>query len=241
MPSDPAAIRPVTLVDSCVLLDVITGDEQWADWSAEQIAAALDAGRVVINPLIYAEVSVGYETLEELDELLPASDYDREPLPYLAGFAAGKAFVRYRRGGGDKRSPMPDFYIGAHAAVAGYRLLTRDVRRYRTYFPTIEIIAPALAEDETAGQIPAAQLALPRKCEGDELEPGQDASQVGTPLARILLTSEGVWVRHLLLLGRRNSAETADWLAEIRAEVRTRRRDEGGQRRSGGGSVWRSC
>ena len=143
MPSDPAAIRPATLVDSCVLLDVITGDEQWADWSAEQIAAALDAGRVVINPLIYAEVSVGYETVEELDELLSASDYEREPLPYLAGFAAGKAFVRYRRGGGDKRSPMPDFYIGAHAAVAGYRLLTRDVRRYRTYFPTIESIAPA--------------------------------------------------------------------------------------------------
>ncbi len=92
----------------------------------------------------------GYETVEDLDELLPASDYEREPLPYVAGFAAGKAFVRYRRGGGDKRSPMPDFYIGAHAAVAGYRLLTRDVRRYRTYFPTIEIIAPALAEDETA-------------------------------------------------------------------------------------------
>jgi predicted nucleic acid-binding protein len=112
-----------------VLLDVITGDEQWADWSAEQIAAALDAGRVVINSLVYAEVSVGYETVEELDELLPASGYEREPLPYLAGFAAGKAFVRYRRGGGDKRSLMPDFYLGAHAAVAGYRLLTRDVRR----------------------------------------------------------------------------------------------------------------
>jgi predicted nucleic acid-binding protein len=149
--SDPTAIRPVTLVDSCVLLDVITGDQQWADWSAGQIAAAVDAGRVVINPLIYAEVSVGYQTIEELDELLPASDYEREPLPYLAGFAAGKAFVRYRRGGGDKRSPMPDFYIGAHAAIAGYRLLTRDVRRYRTCFPTIDIIAPGPADDETAG------------------------------------------------------------------------------------------
>src|SRR5712691_10961410 len=117
------AIRPATLVDSCVLLDVITGDEKWADWSAEQIAVAMDAGRVVINPLIYAEVSVGYEAVEELDELLPASDYEREPLPYVAGFAAGKAFLRYRRGGGgDKRSPMPGFYVGAHAAVAGYRL-----------------------------------------------------------------------------------------------------------------------
>jgi predicted nucleic acid-binding protein len=149
--SDPAANRPATLVDSCVLLDVITGDQQWADWSAGQIAAAVDAGRVVINPLIYAEVSVGYQTIEELDELLPARDYEREPLPYLAGFAAGKAFVRYRRGGGDRRPPMPDFYIGAHAAVAGYRLLTRDVRRYRTYFPTIDIIAPGPADDERAG------------------------------------------------------------------------------------------
>jgi predicted nucleic acid-binding protein len=146
---DPIAIRPATLVDSCVLLDVITGDELWADWSARELAAAMDAGRVVINPLIYAEVSVGYETVEELDELLPVGDYEREPLPYLAGFAAGKAFVRYRRGGGDKRSPMPDFYIGAHAALAGYRLLTRDVRRYRTCFPTIDIIAPTSAEEGT--------------------------------------------------------------------------------------------
>jgi predicted nucleic acid-binding protein len=111
-----------------VLLDVITGDDKWADWSAREIAAALDAGRVVINPLIYAEVSV-----------------------YLAGFAAGKAYVRHRRGGGDKPSPMPDFYIGAHAAVAGYRLLTRDVRRYRTYFPSIDIIAPTPSRDETGG------------------------------------------------------------------------------------------
>src|SRR5271166_5638467 len=91
--SDLAAMRPATLVDSCVLLDVITGDAQWADWSARQIATAMDGGRVVINPLIYAEVSVGYETHEQLDELLPASDYVREALPYLAGFAAGKAFL----------------------------------------------------------------------------------------------------------------------------------------------------
>jgi predicted nucleic acid-binding protein len=141
---DHGAITATTLVDSCVLLDVITGDERWADWSAGQIAAAMDSGRVVINPLIYAEISVGYDTIEELDDLLPASDYEREPLPYAAGFAAGKAFLQYRRGGGDKRSPMPDFYIGAHAAVAGYQLLTRDVARYRTYFPTIALITPGL-------------------------------------------------------------------------------------------------
>jgi predicted nucleic acid-binding protein len=139
----------VTLVDSCVLLDVITGDERWADWSAREIATAMDAGRVVINPLIYAEVSVGYQTIEELEELLPAAAYEREPLPYLAGFAAGKAFVRYRREGGEKRSPMPDFYIGAHAAITGYRLLTRDVRRYRTYFPAIDIIGPPQPDEET--------------------------------------------------------------------------------------------
>ena len=143
MASSPAAIRPATLIDSCVLLDVITGDRQWADWSAAEIAAAMDTGRAVINPLIYAEVSVGYQTIEELEELLPPGDYEREPLPYLAGFAAGKGVpAAPARRGGDKRSPMPDFYIGAHAAIAGYRLLTRDVRRYRTYFPTIEIIAP---------------------------------------------------------------------------------------------------
>ena len=142
MTTESAAIRPATLIDSCVLLDVITGDERWADWSAARIAAAVDEGRAVINPLIYAEVSVGYETLEELDELLPASDFEREPLPFLAGFAAGKAFVRYRRSGGGKRSPLPDFYIGAHAALAGHQLLTRDARRYRTYFPALAVIVP---------------------------------------------------------------------------------------------------
>ena len=140
--TEPRAIRPTTLIDSCVLLDVITGDERWARWSAGRIAAAADAGRLVINPLIYAEVSVGYETVEELDELLPASDYERESLPFVAGFAAGKAFVRYRRSGGSKRSPLPDFYIGAHAALAGYRLLTRDASRFRTHFPALDIIAP---------------------------------------------------------------------------------------------------
>jgi predicted nucleic acid-binding protein len=148
-----------------VLLDVVTDDQRWADWSAEQVAIAMDAGRVAINPLIYAEVSVGYQTVEELDELLPASDYEREPLPYVAGFAARKAFLRYRRGGGDKRSPMPDSSIGAHAAVAGYRLLTRDVRRYRTYFPTTDLIAPVPAEDDTA-DLSAAQGTRPWRSSG---------------------------------------------------------------------------
>ena len=99
------------------------------------------ASRPTVAFIIYAEISVGYDTIEELDDLLPASDYEREPLPYTAGFAAGKAFLQYRRSGGDKRSPMPDFYIGAHAAVAGYQLLTRDAARYRTYFPTIALFS----------------------------------------------------------------------------------------------------
>jgi predicted nucleic acid-binding protein len=141
------AAASATLVDSCVILDVATGDAQWADWSANRIAEAMDTGRVVINPLIYAEISVGYETVEELDEILPASDYEREPLPYRAGFAAGKAYLRYLRSGGDKRSSMPDFYIGAHAAIAGYRLLTRDASRYRTYFPRLELIVPAIRSE----------------------------------------------------------------------------------------------
>lgn len=142
MANSPVAFRPATLVDSCVLLDVATGDPRWAQWSADRIAEAIDTGRVVINPLIFAEVSVGYQTVEELDELLPADIYEREHLPYRAGFAAGKAYLAYRKKGGGKRSPMPDFYIGAHAAVAGYRLLTRDSNRFRTYFPTLDLVTP---------------------------------------------------------------------------------------------------
>lgn len=143
MASSPTPIGgPATLIDSCVLLDVMTNDEKWGAWSADQITEALDSGRVVINPIIYAEVSIGYDTVEDLDDLLPAAEFEHEALPFRAGFLAGKAFQRYRRNGGEKRSPMPDFYIGAHAAVAGYRLLTRDAPRYRTYFPTVEVIAP---------------------------------------------------------------------------------------------------
>ena len=109
------------------ILDVATGDPQWAQWSASRIAEALDAGRVVINPLIYAEVSVGYRSAEELDDLLPASDYDREPLPYRAGFAAGKAYLRYRQSGGGKR-PRCRIFISARTRpwpVTGYSLGTR--------------------------------------------------------------------------------------------------------------------
>ena len=135
-------VRPITLVDSNVLFDVLTNDRTWGQWSADRITQALDDGRLVINPIVYAEVSIGFRLIEELDDALPASEFEREPLPFEAGFLAGKAYVSYRRRGGSGRSPMPDFYIGAHAAVRGYRLLTRDAKRYLTYFPGVEVIAP---------------------------------------------------------------------------------------------------
>lgn len=132
----------VTLVDSCVLIDIIGEDPKWGEWSAQALAGAADEGLIVINPIVYAELASGVATIEQLENALPPEDYRREPLPYEAGFLAGRAYVSYRRRGGEKRSPLPDFYIGAHAAVKKYRLLTRDATRYRTYFPTVRLIAP---------------------------------------------------------------------------------------------------
>jgi predicted nucleic acid-binding protein len=134
-------VTPV-LIDSNVLLDVATEDPRWFGWSSEQLERIADESPLVINPIIYGEVSVSYERIEDLEAVLTASVFRRDPLPYEATFLAGKALVRYRRRGGERRSPLADFYVGAHAAVAGYRLLTRDERRYRTYFPTVEVIAP---------------------------------------------------------------------------------------------------
>jgi predicted nucleic acid-binding protein len=131
-----------TLVDSSVLLDVLTDDQAWAQRSGLALAQARDAGRLVINPIVYAEISTGFARVEDLDNAVPRSDFEREPLPYPAGFLAAKAFLAYRKRGGERRSPLPDFYIGAHAAVARYRLLTRDATRYRTYFPSVEVLAP---------------------------------------------------------------------------------------------------
>ncbi len=130
------------LVDSNVILDVITDDPEWGIWSAEAIERLMDESILAINALIYAEVSVGLETIEAVEDALPAELYRREDLPYEAAFLAGKAFVAYRGRGGARQSPLPDFYIGAHAAIAGFQLLTRDASRYHTYFPTIELIAP---------------------------------------------------------------------------------------------------
>ena len=131
-----------TLLDANVLLDIATDDPTWGDWSARQLAKAADTGPLIINAIVYAEVSVSFPKIEDLDDALPPEDYRREPLPFEAAFLAGKAFLAYRRRGGAKTSPLPDFLIGAHAAVAGYRLLTRDAGRCATYFPSVPLIAP---------------------------------------------------------------------------------------------------
>ncbi|TDW15319.1 type II toxin-antitoxin system VapC family toxin [Kribbella kalugense] len=141
--TDLSLVRPpTTLVDACVILDLTTDDPKWADWSEDALAQAADEGPLVINPIVYAEVSVDFNSVEELDAVLDEGELGREPLPFDAGFLAGKAFLTYRRRGGPRRSPLADFYIGAHAAIAGHRLLTRDANRYLTYFPTVPLIAP---------------------------------------------------------------------------------------------------
>lgn len=140
---DSGAPPAGVLVDTNVLVDILVEDPVWFDWSASALVDAADQARLVINQIVYAELSVRFPTVEELDAALPADRYDRESLPWDAGFLAGKAYRTYRRLGGDGRSPLPDFYIGAHAAVRGYSLLTRDAARYRSYFPRLRIIAPS--------------------------------------------------------------------------------------------------
>jgi predicted nucleic acid-binding protein len=130
------------LIDSNILLDLMTEDPKWYAWSAAAVENAADRFRLVINTIIYAEVSIRYSRIEDLEAALPKSMFEREEIPYEAAFLAGKSFLEYRRRDGEKRSPLPDFFIGAHAAVAGHQLLTRDAARYRTYFPKLQVIAP---------------------------------------------------------------------------------------------------
>jgi predicted nucleic acid-binding protein len=130
------------LVDSNVLLDILEEDATWYEWSAMQLQKAADCCSLIINPVIYAEVSVGFKRIEELEEALSPEIFLRKPIPWEAAFLAGKCFIRYRKLGGTKHSPLPDFFIGAHAAVAGLTLLTRDAARYRTYFPSLTLITP---------------------------------------------------------------------------------------------------
>jgi hypothetical protein len=131
----------MVLVDANVLLDIMTSDPQWFEWSAGRMERALAQG-LAINPVIYAELAAGFRKQEELNAALALAELERLALPYEAGFRAGRAFVEYRRRGGDRRLPLPDFFIGAHAETAGLTLLTRDVARYRTYFPKVRLIAP---------------------------------------------------------------------------------------------------
>ena len=129
-------------MDSSVLLDVFTDDDRWAGWSAEHLARAFDKGPVVVNPIIYAELSVGFARIEDLDAALPAR-IEREGLPWESAFLAGRLFVEYRRSGGARRSPLPDFYIAAHAAISGRTLLTRDRPRHMELLPTLSVVSPA--------------------------------------------------------------------------------------------------
>ena len=131
-----------TLVDSNVVLDYLTEDEEWFDWSSAMLTQAANAGTLAINQVIYAEVSTRYARIEQLDDALSADYYRRVSIPWEAAFLAGKAFAQYKQRAGTKRSPLPDFFIGAHAAVAGMTLLTRDPRRYRTYFPKLRLVSP---------------------------------------------------------------------------------------------------
>jgi predicted nucleic acid-binding protein len=131
-----------TLVDSNVLIDVLVGDPHWSGWSDRALVDALEEGVVFVNQVVYSEISLGFPTVEECDWALEVQGVERIPLPWPAAFLAGRAFLDYRRRGGENRSPLPDFFIGAHAAVEGLRVLTRDPSRYQTYFPTVELITP---------------------------------------------------------------------------------------------------
>jgi len=130
------------LVDSNVILDIVTEDPEWFQWSSETLASYADRNILAINPIIYAEVSMGFDRIEEVEEVLPPAYYHRLQLPWETAFLAGKCFLKYRKRGGTKRSPLPDFFIGAHAIIMGMTLITRDVSRYRTYFPKLNIVSP---------------------------------------------------------------------------------------------------
>ena len=130
------------LVDTNVLVDVLQNDPQWADWSIAQMRAQSSLHALVINPIIYAEVSLSFSTIEALDDVVGTLALELREIPRPALFLAAKAFAQYRRRGGSKLQVLPDFFIGAHAALEGWPLLTRDARRFKTYFPTLEVLAP---------------------------------------------------------------------------------------------------
>ena len=130
------------LVDSNVILDVFLNDPKWADWSESALEEASASHRLFINPIIYAEVSIGFERIEEIESALGSAGFVLIDIPKEALFLAGKVFLKYRKRRGIRRSPLPDFFIGAHAAVMELALLTRDARRFRSYFPSVRLISP---------------------------------------------------------------------------------------------------
>lgn len=132
----------MVLVDTNVLFDVFTDDAQWQAWSAAQLEAVAGQGELAINPIVYAELAPGFAREAQLERALARWPLVRLPLPYEAGFQAGHAFLTYRRDGGMRRSPLPDFYIGAHALTARLPLLTRNATRYRRYILRLKLIAP---------------------------------------------------------------------------------------------------
>ena len=132
------------LVDSNIILDLFLDDPDWADWSESALAQYSDATTLYINAIVYAEVSIGFEKIEELESALAAGGFQMLEIPKEALFLAGKAFQKYRQDKGLQRSPLPDFYIGAQAAILDLDLITRDVSRYRTYFPSVRLISPTL-------------------------------------------------------------------------------------------------
>jgi predicted nucleic acid-binding protein len=130
------------LVDTNVLVDVLQNDPQWADWSIAQLRAQAQLHELAINPVVYAELSLSFSTFEALDRVVATMELSMQEVPRPALFLAGKAYLQYRRRGGGKAQLLPDFFIGAHAAVEGWSLLTRDASRFRTYFPDLQVIAP---------------------------------------------------------------------------------------------------
>lgn len=130
------------LVDTNVIVDILSRDPAWFVRSAEAISRCAAAGPLAINPIIFAELAVGFARVEDLDAALPEPDWLRLPLPWQAGFLAGRCFGEYRRRGGTRPRPLPDFYIGAHAAVEGLTVITRDAARFTTYFPRVAVVEP---------------------------------------------------------------------------------------------------
>lgn len=130
------------LIDSCVILDIITEDPNWFGWSAKKLEECADEYPLFINPIIYSEISIGFNKIEELEQCISPSIFKRVSIPWEAAFLAGKMFLKYRKLGGHRTLPLPDFFIGAHAVIENFSLLTRDTKRFKSYYPQLKLISP---------------------------------------------------------------------------------------------------